>query len=203
MYLLNQVVGLQRHCNHKFTSPGQKLCFENQIFSEVRSDLRWVLFPLWPAQHNGTDTKMSPYIWDIPLGLEDLFHLSSRPFHDPPVSQQEHVSSSLPLKFPMEMLVSSCIVVLLTHWPQTNKIFSTWTNQPFLPTVSFIHIIKINLEQLCSSFETRCLNNHIFSFKTHLLLQGGDLTLSPFRVMVSSKEDIWKKKRRKPCSQSE
>lgn len=123
--------------------------------------------PPWPAQHNGTNTKIPPRIWDIPLGLEDLFRLSSHTFRDPPVSQQEHVSSSSPLKFPVEMLVSSCIVVFLTHWPQANNIFSTWTNQPFLVTISLIHIIKSNLEQLCSSFETCCLNNHVFSFNTH------------------------------------
>lgn len=106
---------------------------------------------------------MPPCIWDIPLGLEDLFRLSSHPFRDPPVSQQKHVISSCRLKCPVEMLVSSCIVVFLIHWLQTNSIFSTWTNQTFLVTLS---CIQLKLEQLCSSLETCCLNNHIFSFNT-------------------------------------
>lgn len=50
----------------------------------------------------------------------------------------------------------------------------------------------LHLEQLCSSIETCCLNNHTFSFNAHLHQQG-DHTLSPFKVMVFSRADICKK----------
>jgi len=73
--------------------------------------------PFWPAQHTGTNTKMPPCVQDIPSGLEDLFRLSSHPSRDPPVSQQEHVSSLSPLKFPVEMLVSSYTAAFLVPCP--------------------------------------------------------------------------------------
>lgn len=114
--------------------------------------------PLWPAQHNDTNTKTPPCVQDIPLGLEDLVHLSSHPSRNPPVSQQEHVSSLSPLKFPVEV-ISSCIVAFLVCWPMLAPDYQLLfqMDQPsFVATISVIHIIKLNLEQLCSSLETCC-----------------------------------------------